>query len=493
MDTIHLKTVDPLSQELLKSASQRGIKLNWDRYERLQPQDGFLRVGLSCPYGCMQGPCRIDPFGRGPDRGLCGLDRDRMVAALLLRMVVNGTLEAMQEMAGPAKTAAISPPPVLDKIFSSAIKKLGGQKLLFEEVSRSASYLARPMEPPEGLILQALRLGIMSLGLPEKRKSPKTSDRILSVQVGYGLLSQKGFLVGICGKPSPGNLEAVRKEALRNFPGGGRFISLDHWIPLDSGFLPFACTSGEAELVVSSGNIHLLIAGPGTDPSMVELCQRLNVPLISSEDPKKAAKIVRQASQKAEVASGSSFSPDASLIEETGVMMAPRHWEGSFTKKTASRLALLGGADYVQQSLGWIPTEVGSALQTEGFGVAAWGDAALWMIKRGLSSPRHKLPVRILDDRLGPMVALKALAGSGRLKQLKGICFSGLKTCRDLAMALGLAALGLRVCVAVPLPLWGSEKVRAVLEKDLAMQGGSLTHFDHPAQAQEILDWFMKK
>ena len=493
MDTIHLKTVDPLSQELLKSASQRGIKLNWDRYERLQPQDGFLRVGLSCPYGCMQGPCRIDPFGRGPDRGLCGLDRDRMVAALFLRVVLNGTLEAMNGVAGFDKTAEFSLPPLPDKIFSKAAKNLGGQKLSLEEVSRSASYLNRPQESPEGLVLQALRLGIMALGLPGKRKISKGPDRILSVKVGYGLLAQKGFLIGTCGKLSPGFLEVVQKEVSRNFPGGGQFVSLGDWVPSGSSFLPFACTSGEAELVVSSGRIHLLIAGPGTDPSMVELCRSLKVPLISSQDPKKATKIIRQASQKAEVTSGLSFTPGPSLVEETGVITAPQQLEEYFAKKAANGLALLGGADHVQQSLGWIPAEVGSALQAEGYGIASWGDAALWMIKKGLASPKYKLPVRILDGQQGPMLALKALGGSGRLKQLKGICFAGLKSCQDLAIALGLASLGLRVCVAMPLPLWGSEKVRNLLEEKLAIQGGSLTHFDHPAQAQEILEWFMKK
>ncbi len=71
METIHLKTVDPISQKLLLSASQLGLELPWERFEKLQPQDGFLRLGLSCPFGCMQGPCRIDPFGRGPSkRGL---------------------------------------------------------------------------------------------------------------------------------------------------------------------------------------------------------------------------------------------------------------------------------------------------------------------------------------------------------------------------------------------------------------------------------------
>ena len=98
METIHLKTVDPVSQALLQSAAARGLDLNWERYEKLQPQDGFLRTGLSCPFGCLQGPCRIDPFGKGADLGICGLDRDRMVAALLLRLCLNGGLEALSDL-----------------------------------------------------------------------------------------------------------------------------------------------------------------------------------------------------------------------------------------------------------------------------------------------------------------------------------------------------------------------------------------------------------
>jgi hydroxylamine reductase (hybrid-cluster protein) len=59
-------------------------------------------------------------------------------------------------------------------------------------------------------------------------------------------------------------------------------------------------------------------------------------------------------------------------------------------------------------------------------------------------------------------------------------------------MALGLASLGLKVCVAVPLPLWGSEKVRSLLSKRFAAVGGGMTHFDHPVGLQEILEWFSK-
>lgn len=487
MDTIHLKTVDPLSQELLKLAYQRGIKLNWDRYEKLQPQDGFLRVGLSCPYGCLQGPCRIDPFGRGPDRGFCGLDRDQMVAALLLRLTLNGALEAMAD-----KAAKISLSPPLDKSYSKAIKKLGGERISTEDISRSAGYLYRPMASAEDLVLQALRLGLSTLGFWAGRKTPERSSPSLSLKIGYGLLAQQELLIGVCGQPSAEVLETVRKEVWRKFPGGGQFVSLGHWIEFKGGLLPFVCTSGEAELVMSSGKIHLLIAGPGTDSSLVELCRRLNIPLISSPEAKEAGRIVRQEINETRGPSRPSFNFNPTLVEETGVVISSDQLTGYWKRGVPRKVAILGGADNLQHSLGWIAGEVASSLQGEGYGVAGWGDAALWMAKRGLASSQHKLPARILGDRQGPMLALKALAEARRLKDLKGICFSGLKSCRDLATALGLAALGLRVCVADPLPLWGSEVVRKLLEDKLASQGGSLTHFDHPAQAQEILDWFIK-
>ena len=179
-------------------------------------------------------------------------------------------------------------------------------------------------------------------------------------------------------------------------------------------------------------------------------------------------------------------------MEEAEVASSSSILEESFKKGPAKKLALLGGPDHPYHSLGWIPTEVTPALQGKGYAVSAWGDAGLWMIKKGLATPKKKSPVQILEGQLGPVTALKALAASGRMKDVRGVCFTGMQSCRDLAAALGLAALGLRVSVAIPLPLWGSEPVRGWLDEKLAAQGGSLTHFDHPAQGEEIMEWFLK-
>lgn len=74
----------------IKEAQKEGIKTVWDRYEAQLPQCGFGETGLCCRH-CMQGPCRIDPFGEGAQLGVCGANADTMVARGISRAVAAGT------------------------------------------------------------------------------------------------------------------------------------------------------------------------------------------------------------------------------------------------------------------------------------------------------------------------------------------------------------------------------------------------------------------
>ena len=68
---------------------REGIETVWDRLEKQQPQCGYCNLGTSCRI-CVMGPCRIDPFGDGPQQGVCGADADIMVARNLARMMAAG-------------------------------------------------------------------------------------------------------------------------------------------------------------------------------------------------------------------------------------------------------------------------------------------------------------------------------------------------------------------------------------------------------------------
>jgi len=83
------RTITRDGQLLLKKAEQDQVETVWDRYQSQLPNCGYCEMGLSCRI-CTMGPCRIDPFGEGPQRGVCGADADIIVARNLGRMIAAG-------------------------------------------------------------------------------------------------------------------------------------------------------------------------------------------------------------------------------------------------------------------------------------------------------------------------------------------------------------------------------------------------------------------
>ncbi|MFZ5811135.1 MAG: anaerobic carbon-monoxide dehydrogenase catalytic subunit [Thermodesulfobacteriota bacterium] len=77
------------ARAMIAKAREDGVETVWDRLEEQLPQCGFCELGLSCR-NCVMGPCRIDPFGHGPKRGVCGADADVIVARNFGRMVAAG-------------------------------------------------------------------------------------------------------------------------------------------------------------------------------------------------------------------------------------------------------------------------------------------------------------------------------------------------------------------------------------------------------------------
>jgi len=482
MESIHLKTVDPTSQDLLRAAARRGIDLNWERYERQQPQDGFLRLGLACSYGCMQGPCRIDPFGRGANTGLCGLGRDSMAAAMVLRLAVNGALEAVNLAGKPGGLPAPMWPEALAKLAYKAVAKLGGGTLSAAEAFSGAAALAHPGEPAPALVRRALRLGLLTLGLSGVRPSRAAGGKA-AFKVGLGVLAGNRPTIGICGMPAPAVVDGLLKAA------GTRtsVVSLGMWVG-GKALLPMACTFGEAELVISSGAIDAVVYGPVAGAAVPALCAKLGIPAfaVGNADAKKLV----AAGAKAHGKGG--FAADPAQVAE-GEMVTSAAVAKALKADTKRDLAVIGGPDTLQQSLGWLPTELPPALAAAKCRVATWGDAALWMAKRSFAGPGADVEAFVLDDARGPLDALEAAATAGGLKRLRGIAFTALGGTLDFATALGAAALGARVCVAQPLPLWGSEVTRQALAEAVGKCGGTFAHFDHPATVDEVRAWFDKR
>jgi len=89
MSNAKTRSVDTASQMMIEEAKGKNIEIVWDRYDAMQPQCGFGQLGICCRI-CNMGPCRIDPFGEGPQKGVCGASADTIVARNLLRMIAAG-------------------------------------------------------------------------------------------------------------------------------------------------------------------------------------------------------------------------------------------------------------------------------------------------------------------------------------------------------------------------------------------------------------------
>ena len=83
------KSMDSASRAMLKLAESQDLATIWDRYAAQTPQCGFGELGLCCR-NCLQGPCRIDPFGEGATQGACGATADTIVARNLVRAIAAG-------------------------------------------------------------------------------------------------------------------------------------------------------------------------------------------------------------------------------------------------------------------------------------------------------------------------------------------------------------------------------------------------------------------
>ena len=82
-------TGNPINDQLLEIAAQNNISTVWDRFMEQEPHCGFGTLGVCCKI-CNLGPCRIDPFGEGAQKGACGADADTISARNLTRNAAAG-------------------------------------------------------------------------------------------------------------------------------------------------------------------------------------------------------------------------------------------------------------------------------------------------------------------------------------------------------------------------------------------------------------------
>ena len=86
---------------------QAGIETVWDRSDQQKPRCGFGESGLCC-HNCYMGPCRINPKGKSPQRGVCGSTGEVIVARNFARMIAAGAAAHSDHGRDVAKTLLLA-------------------------------------------------------------------------------------------------------------------------------------------------------------------------------------------------------------------------------------------------------------------------------------------------------------------------------------------------------------------------------------------------
>lgn len=102
-----VKSRDKADHQLLKKNVKEGIETVWDRSDQQKPRCGFGESGLCC-HNCYMGPCRINPKGKSPQRGVCGSTAEVIVARNFARMIAGGAAAHSDHGRDVAKTLLLA-------------------------------------------------------------------------------------------------------------------------------------------------------------------------------------------------------------------------------------------------------------------------------------------------------------------------------------------------------------------------------------------------
>ena len=101
------KNAEKSAAQLPEQKENKNTETVWNRSEQQKPRCGFGEQGLCC-HICYMGPCRINPKGKTPQRGVCGATAEVIVARNFARMVAGGAAAHSDHGREVAKTLLLA-------------------------------------------------------------------------------------------------------------------------------------------------------------------------------------------------------------------------------------------------------------------------------------------------------------------------------------------------------------------------------------------------
>jgi len=478
MERIHKKSALAETSPLLLAAQEAGAPLAWERYERQLPLCGFTGNGLSCRK-CFQGPCRINPFGDEPSRGVCGADRDQIAMETLFQATLEGVLETARTLAALPAGAGEELPDLAAGLPAPLRERLTAAGLL----------------PVRKTDLFGVRNGFFS-HKGYLRQSTRDLARLGLIQ--HGLLCQGAAAESGGATPDPrrpnllivGQLPAPLLEALER--AGRPANCFVHGGLRRPGLTP-AADPGSPELLLGMRVDALLVAPDAGWPSLEGLAAKYGIPVLAADGGKSPERLAAEALDLAAHHAQDAFYGGAAR----GMEAAPAGLDPSRVQAIREALAA-GRTRGVAVLFGEVTVQQTGFERTLALLEAALGEGALLLLGGELGSlagplaaelsrrqgERFAAAARALAaDGLSPIVPFGAAELPRVVSLLHGleartpvaVAFPEFYRASTWAGAAALVSLGFAVQIGVRLPFWGSPWLAQTLPKEWEkLTGGRL-------------------
>jgi len=492
MNPIHKKSALDESTRLILAAHDQGEGLLWGRYEAQLPLCAFTANGLNCRR-CFQGPCRINPFGDEPHRGVCGADRDQIVMETLFQAILGGVLETARSISLLEPSSLHQELPELaSDLPSETRERLSGQGIFPVQMDQlwgtQNSFFSH--EKYLGKTLKDLsRLGLINYGL--LKKITVLEDSLPLPPFSF---DPEGANILIVGQAGLKNLVALRDRSSEEFKGQ----KVNMWLQGAKGppVFPSFADHGSPEMALAM-NLDALVVFPDAGfPALQELAQKWEIPIVVEEEGKPSGDLFKQALRLAldHKKKGSYLTP-ALIAQPPSRKMAFESIENSRDALKSGRargvLVLWGEPNpqqtFFERTLALVEIALKERLLVfMGGDLAAQGESLReeWSRRAGnkTEDPSGSSPfdgVRLLDScaDIPRLVAfLRTLNPEKEFHQMPVVVsFPEFFRASTWAAAVSFLSLGFSVQVGTKLPFWGSPSLSEVLVKDWPqISGGAL-------------------
>ena len=496
MDRIHKKSALAETSTLLQAARDLGAELLWGRYEQQLPLCAFTSNGLNCRK-CFQGPCRINPFGDEPSRGVCGADRDQIVMENLFQ----ATLEGVMESARAVQLLGIGGS---DDVFPDI-----GRGLRTETAGRLSKAGILPVRREDAF-------GVQNSFFSHKGYLPQTLKDLTRLGlVHYGFLSQaasflsragegptfhpEGVNLLILGQAPTGLIQAIHQQAAQRAEGKrvNLFAQGTHRSPLTLA----AVDHGSPELALGMNVDALFVAPNASWPGIEALAGKYGIPVILLDGEKSPGQTASEAVEQALRHSQTAFYGNSARTIQSGIAdgasALPREQElkqALQSGRIAGVAVLFGEANpkqaFFERTLALMETAVTErALVLLGGDLGSQADALGAELARRQGAQWKAFAAELAKDGLRPIAsfgsafefpsvvsllnAVTAASGARALPVV--VAFPEFFRAATWACAVSLLSLGFTVQIGTRLPFWGSPWLAELMKTEWQkITGGTL-------------------